>query len=316
MDYVGVDIGGMSIKAGIVTEQGEILGKMSVVTEPHAPQEKTVKAVADLVKNLLQSYKIAENEVGGVGMGIPGTIDGQRGVIVYANNINFENVPMVEDFKKYVNVETKIGNDANCAALGEVRFGSGKGYTDAVFVTLGTGVGSGIVINGEIFEGIGGAGAEAGHMCIVSGGEPCSCGRLGCWEAYASATALMRDTARAMEKSPASLMHDAAKEEGKVSGRTAFIAARKGDEAGLEVVRQYEEYVAEGLVNLVNIFRPQALLIGGGVSHEGDYFIDALQALVDKNSYGGHRNPRVRVLKATLGNDAGILGAAALVMPK
>lgn len=312
MLWVGIDVGGMSIKGGLVNAKGKILLSESVTTQPQAPQEETIGVIAELSARLIEN---AEETVGGVGIGIPGTIDAKRGVVVYANNIRFENVPMAASVSERLGgLRVEIGNDANCAALGEVRFGSGKGYENAVFVTLGTGVGSGIVLDGTVYEGRAGAGAEAGHMVICSDGECCTCGRKGCWEAYASATALIRMTKRALEAHPESKMAEFAQNEGKVSGKTAFLAARAGDTAGLEVVAAYENYVAEGLVNLVNIFRPEILLIGGGVSHEGAYFIDALQKIVDARSYGGARNPRVEVKAATLGNAAGILGAAALVI--
>lgn len=183
-----------------------------------------------------------------------------------------------------------------------------------MFVTLGTGVGTGIIVNGVLLEGKGGAGAEGGHTCLKIGGEPCSCGKRGCWEAYASATALIRQTTRAMEKNPSSLMHKFAAEEGKVSGKTAFLAAKAGDKAGQAVVDAYVKYVAEGIISMVNLFRPDCVLIGGGVSNEGDYFMKRVQRRVNRFSYGGKRNPRVEVRKAELKNDAGILGAVALCL--
>lgn len=312
MYYIGIDIGGMSIKGGITDENGNILAKGSIVTKPYNPYRETVKDIAGLCKKLMAEAGITEADIKGVGMGIPGTINSQKGVITYSNNIHFENVPIVKEFRKYIDVPTYIGNDANCAALGEMVFGTGKGYKDAIFITLGTGVGSGIIIDGKIFEGKDGAGAEAGHMGIRIGGDKCTCGKRGCWESYASATALIRQTQRAMNRHPESLMHKVAAEHGKVSGRTAFIAARAGDKAALGVVNRYVKYVSEGLVSLVNIFRPEILLIGGGISNEGDYFIKKLQRQVSLYSYGGRRNPYVKVLKASLLNDAGLLGAVAL----
>lgn len=314
MYYIGIDIGGMSIKGGLTDENGNILVKSSIETKPDNHYSETIKDIADLCKEIASLGGIEISQLSGIGMGIPGTINSKTGVITYANNIKFENVPMVSEFRKYIDVPTFIGNDANCAALGEVVFGMGKGYNDAIFVTLGTGVGSGIIIDGKIFEGKDGAGAEAGHMCIRFGGERCSCGRKGCWESYASATALIRQTKRIINRYPDSLMHSIVQADGKVSGRTAFRAEREGDKAGALVVKNYIKYVAEGLISLVNIFRPEILLIGGGVSNEGDVFINRLQKLVDTYSYGGSRNPYVRVLKASLLNDAGLLGAVALCL--
>lgn len=316
MYYIGIDIGGMSIKGGLTDETGKILVKDSITTKPDNPYPETVKDIAELCDKLMQKAGIDASKLSGVGMGIPGTINSKKGVITYSNNIKFENVPIVKEFRKHLDVPTYIGNDANCAALGEVVFGQSKGYKDAILITLGTGVGSGIIIDGNIFEGKDGAGAEAGHMGIQINGERCTCGKKGCWEAYASAAALVRQTKRAMQKHPQSLMHQIAAENGKVSGRTAFKAARENDRAGVSVVNKYVKYVSEGLISLVNIFRPEILLIGGGVSNEGEYFIKKLQRQVSMYSYGGKRNPYVKVVKASLLNDAGLLGAVALCLPK
>lgn len=314
MYYIGIDIGGMSIKGGLTDEKGNILYKDSFETMPERHYGDIIKDIASLCRRLIEKGGINQKDVLGIGMGIPGTINSAKGIITYANNINFENVPIVEEMKKHTDIPVKIGNDANCAALGEVYFGAAKDMKDCILITLGTGVGSGIIIEGKIFEGKDGAGAEAGHMCLKVGGESCTCGKNGCWEAYASATALIRQTKAAIAKDPNGMMARLAKEEGKVSGRTAFKAAREGDEGGKEVVRRYIRYVAEGLVSLVNLFRPEAILIGGGVSNEGEYLIDRLQKLVTYYSYGGTRNPYVKVMKAELMNDAGILGAVALCL--
>lgn len=314
MYYIGIDIGGMTIKGGLTDENGKFYAKKAIDTKPEREYPEIVKDIAELCKDLAASAGVDISEVAAVGMGIPGTIDSARGVITYSNNINFEKVPIVKEFRKYIDVPTRISNDANVAALGEARFGSGKGSKDVVFVTLGTGVGTGIIVNGVLLEGKGGAGAEGGHTCLKIGGEPCSCGKRGCWEAYASATALIRQTTRAMEKNPSSLMHKFAAEEGKVSGKTAFLAAKAGDKAGQAVVDAYVKYVAEGIISMVNLFRPDCVLIGGGVSNEGDYFMKRVQRRVNRFSYGGKRNPRVEVRKAELKNDAGILGAVALCL--
>ncbi|MFA5450168.1 MAG: ROK family protein [Clostridia bacterium] len=314
MYYIGIDIGGMSVKGGLVDATGKIYVKDSFKTNPTEDPTVMIADIAKLCRSLSEKSGVKLEDIKGVGIGVPGTINNQTGVITYANNINFENVPIVAELKKHISLPVQIGNDANCAALGEVAFGSAKGMDNIIFVTLGTGVGSGIILDGKIFEGQGGAGAEAGHMCLVLGGELCTCGKRGCWEAYASATALIRQTKRAAEKYPNSLLAKTIAEEGKVSGRTAFVAARANDPAGKAVVKRYVRYIAEGLVSLVNIFRPTALIIGGGISNEGDYLIKRLQRLVSYYSYGGKRNPDVKVIKAELLNDAGILGAAALLL--
>lgn len=314
MYYIGIDVGGMSIKAGVVDANGRLLVKDSVATLPDRHYSEIVADMAALTLKVMSAAGVSISEVGGVGMGIPGTINSKTGVITYSNNINFEKVPVVNEFRKHVYLPVYINNDANAAALGEAKFGSGKGSEDVVFVTLGTGVGTGIITQGVLLEGKMGAGAEGGHIALKIGGEMCSCGKRGCWEAYASATALMRQTERAMALNPDSLMHEEAEKEGKISGLTAFNAMRRGDKAAKRVVDNYIKYVSEGIISMVNLFRPDYVLIGGGISNEGDWLMSKIQRRVNRYSFGGHRNPKVYVRKAVLGNDAGIYGAAALAM--
>lgn len=317
MYLVGIDVGGMSIKGGLVTQEGKIVERAVIETKKEYTKEHSISEDIDkVVKLLMKQHNISEDELLGIGIGQPGSIDSNRGVIRYWNNVPMENVPVVEELQKIYNLPIYIDNDANCAALGEYTFGAGKGYKDLLFITLGTGVGSGIIINGKIYGGRAGAGAEAGHMVIVINGEPCNCGRKGCWEAYASATALIKQTTEAMEKDPTSLMHEVAKEEGKISGKTAFVAAKKGDKSGQAVVDQYIAYIAEGLINLANIFRPEVILIGGGISKEKDNLTNPLQKYVNDNCFGSKFNPKVIVKTASLENDAGLLGAAALIINK
>ena len=320
MYLIGIDVGGMSIKGGIVdSESGKILVQHAIpTTEKYTKEYSISEDIAKVIEIILGEAKMKIEDVVGIGIGQPGSIDSERGVVRYSNNIAIENVPVVDELHTKYNLPIYISNDANCAALGEFVFGAGRGYKDLVFITLGTGVGSGIIIDGKLFEGRSGAGAEAGHMVIKVNGNPCNCGRKGCWETYASATALIKQTAAAMElpENKDSLMHEIAKEEGKVSGKTAFVAAKRGDRAGQDVVDAYINYIGEGLVNLANIFRPDAILIGGGISRERDYLTIPLQKKMDAEAYGGEHNPRVIVKAASLQNDAGILGAAALVINK
>jgi glucokinase len=317
MYIMGIDIGGMSVKGGIVDEKnGGIVCKASVETRAGENYSVIISDVAELIRRLLFNADLKISDIKGLGLGIPGTIDSKRGVIAYSNNINFIEVPIVAELhKSFSGLPIFINNDANAAALGEVKFGSAREYSNVLFVTLGTGVGTGIIIDGKLFEGVGSAGAEGGHTVICVGGEPCSCGRRGCFEAYASATALIRQTKAAIEKNPDSLMVGIVEERGRVCGQTAFIAAKRGDKAAVSVVGKYIEYVGEGLVNLANIFRPEVILIGGGISNEGDALIIPLQKFMDENCYGmKNGNPRVLVKKASLTNDAGIFGAASLVL--
>ena len=253
-------------------------------------------------------------DIDSVGMGTPGTVN-QDGIIEFANNLAFNNVPARNMLAKRINKPEEkvfIENDANCAALGEAYAGCGNGAKDFVAVTLGTGVGSGVIIGGKIVNGVNYAGGECGHMVIVVDGEQCSCGRKGCWEAYASATALIRQTKKAMEEYPDSLMHKLAKEEGKVSGRTAFDAMRLGDIAGIKVVDDYIKYVACGLINIVNALQPEIICIGGGICNEGETLMKPLRRFVQSERYSIHSKIQTKIVKAELGNDAGVIGAALL----
>lgn len=307
----------MSIKGGLVAQDGKILYKTTIPTaEKYTSNYSISEDIRKVVDAVLAGGKVSIKDIKGIGIGQPGSIDSKKGVIRYSNNIALENVPVVEELKRYFDLPIFINNDANCAALGEYVFGAGKGYSDIVFVTLGTGVGTGFIIDGKLFEGRECAGAEGGHMQIdiCPDAQPCTCGRKGCWEAYSSATALMRQTKKAMDKDPKSLMHKFAKEEGKVSGKTAFCAAKAGDKTAQAVVDTYIGYISSGLVNLVNIFCPDAILIGGGISNEKEYLTAPIQKAVNEDRFGAKFNPRVEIKTASLKNDAGILGAAALAL--
>ena len=312
--FVGVDIGGMSIKAGVVDKSGHIISKDSCETRPERHYSEVIADMGKLIDKVIADSGVPYASVGGVGIGIPGTVNSLTGIVSYSGNLNFKKVNVLKELKKTCSLPSFIGNDANCAALGEAKYGSGGGKKNAILVTLGTGVGTGFVIDGKILEGNKGEGAEGGHICIRMGGEKCTCGERGCWEAYASASALIRQTKKAMEKNPDSAMNDIVKDMGKVSGRTAFLAMNQGDKAGTRVVKSYVKYIAQGIINLVNIFRPDVIMVGGGVSHEGDYFIKMIERVVRRHSFGGTNNTVPPVVKASLGNDAGIIGAAALAM--
>lgn len=316
MYYIGIDIGGMSIKLGIVSKSGEMKLSRSIPTEFESGYQEMVKRMADTIVEMFAEINVDIAQAAGIGVGIPGTADSRRGVVTVAANIGWREVPIVAEIQKYFKLPVRINNDANCAALGEQRFGGGAEFDSIIFITLGTGVGSGIIYDGKLIEGAGSAGAESGHMVIEIDGEPCNCGRCGCWESYASATALIKQTKRAMDSNPDSKLHDVFRRYGKVSGRTAFIAATEGDLVAQAVVKNYLKYIATGLISLGNIIHPDAFIIGGGISHEGAPLIEPLQKFIDNYCYGSGLNPRILVKQAVLGNDAGIIGAAALVMDK
>lgn len=311
MVIAGIDIGGTFIKGGLCNEKGEILYNGSVRTE--CSETGLVEGVSGLVVRMLQEKGISRSELAGIGMGIPGMIDGETGRILYANNLKIEDFCITRELEEKFGAPVRITNDANAAALGEAKFGSGKGCGDSILVTLGTGVGGGVVLGGKIFEGNKGAGAELGHMVIVAGGEPCTCGRRGCLEAYASATALIRETRRAMERNPKSRMWEGISDLAEVDGRTAF-AHRMHDSAAAKVVEEYIYYLGEGLVSFASIFRPEVIILGGGVSKEGENLVRPLQEKMDAEIYGGSLGPRVEIRVASLGNRAGLVGAAALFL--
>lgn len=317
MYIFGVDIGGTGVKAGIVDEQGKIIKKSYILTDKSHDYKIIVKDIAEQLKALSREANIELSEFGGIGIGCPGAINSKKGIVDYANNLYWTDVPLADELNKYIDLPVKVSNDANVAALGETYFGAGKSYSDTVLLTLGTGVGGGIVIDNKLFEGNESKGTELGHTVIVCGGEPCTCGRRGCLEAYASATALIRDTKRAMEADKSSKMWDfVGSDIEKVDGRTSFETAKIGDASAQRVVDNYIEALGEGIVDFVNIFRPQAVILGGGVCAQGDNLIKPLDAFVKKYAYGGDRSPSVDLVIASLGNDAGLIGAAALFFTK
>ena len=308
MYYVGIDLGGTNIAAGLVSEDAKILADMSIPTRAERTWQEIVADMADLSKKVIEKAGVDMKDVKGVGIGCPGSIDNENGICAYSNNLKMEHANIKEEFQKHLDLPVNLENDANAAALGEYEV-NGQGAKSYVFITLGTGIGGGVILDGKIFRGFNGAGAELGHTVIVSEGEDCTCGRKGCWEAYGSVTALIRQTKVAMEKNPDSMMHELAKKEGKVSGRTSFDAAHAGDKAAIEVVNQYFKYVAEGITNMVNVFQPEKIVIGGSISKEGDYLLKPVAEFLAKNDYNRYM-PKAKVEIATLFGDAGIIGAA------
>ncbi len=308
MLYIGIDLGGTNIAAGLVNEAGKILHSASVPTLKERHWKEIVKDMATLAEDVVTRSGHTLSEVRAVGIGCPGSIDKARGVVVYSNNIVMHNVPVAEEFRKYIDLPVFLENDANAAALGEYA-AYGEGVDSFIFMTLGTGVGGGIILNGKVWSGFNGAGAEIGHQTLVFGGKACTCGRKGCLEAYASVTALIEQTKEAMAAHPQSMMNAWAKERGRVTGRTAFECARAGDEAAMAVRDRYIEYVAEGVCSIVNVLQPEILAIGGGISREGEVLLNPIKAYFAENDYNKHmKKTDIRI--ARLFGDAGIVGAA------
>lgn len=312
--YIGIDIGGTNLKAGVVNAKGELLATEKTPLE-WTNAEAFVKVLAELSIAAAKKAGVALGEIAAVGMGVPGEVDNKTGMITHTVNIPLENVPVEQVFRTYLDVPVYLDNDANCAAIGEYYAGAGKGCKDFVVVTLGTGVGAGVIVDGRMVRGFNGAGGEAGHMVIETNGVQCSCGRKGCWEQYSSATALIRMTREAMQKHPESALWDVCGGDlEQIGGRSAFLVAReKGDATAKAVCDRFISYLATGVTNMVNLFQPEVLCIGGGVSNEADEaLLHPLQEIVARERFGHNKEKVTTVAKAQLGNDAGIIGAALL----
>lgn len=313
MIAIGIDIGGTSIKGAAVQDDGKILDVFSLPVVKGESGETTISKLIDLVDIYIKEQGIA-GKIAGIGIGIPGLLDVDKGIVVSSNNLNWYDLPIAKMFREKLPYPVRISNDANAAAYGEAIYGAGKGVPYVIMLTLGTGVGGGVVLDGKLYEGNKGQGAELGHTVVQYGGRQCTCLRKGCLETYASATALVMDTKEAMEKHPESLMHKIVAEHGKIDGRIAFMAARQGDPTGLAVVEQYIYHLSEGILNFCNVFRPNIVILSGGIANEGDYLFDRINAYLPKERYGFPRSPAVKVVPAKLGYDSGKIGAAALFL--
>lgn len=312
MYRIGIDLGGTNIVAGVMDDQYRIVGTARCKTRIPRPAQEIVEDMARMAREAVTAAGLTMDDIASVGVGSPGTCNADTGIVEYSNNLGFENIPLRDWLSGMLGKVVYIENDANAAALGEAMAGAAKGAQSCVCITLGTGVGGGIIIDGKIYGGFNFAGAELGHTVIMVDGEPCTCGRNGCWESYASATGLIRQTRRAMEAHPESAMWKIAGSLDNVDGRTSFDAMRAGDEAGKQVVDQYIRYIACGLINVINIFQPEVLCIGGGICKEGDTLLKPLAEHIQKERYSRFSSHQTRLCVAQLGNDAGIIGAAVL----
>ncbi len=314
MYKIGVDLGGTNIAVGVIDENFKIVGRGTVKTNAPRPAEEIFDDIAKAVDLAVKDAGITLDDAESIGVGIPGSINKTTGKIEFSNNLNFHMVPARDMLSERLGGKAvHIDNDANCAALGEAYAGAGNGCKNLVAVTLGTGVGSGIIIDGKLVSGCGDAAGECGHTVIFADGIQCNCGRRGCWEAYASATALIRQTKEKMLENKDSVMWELAGGDiNKASGRTAWDAMRKGDKAGSEVVDKYIRYVAIGVTNIINALQPDVLCIGGGISNEKDNLIVPLTEMVHKEVYNKQFERGTKICVAELKNDAGIIGAALL----
>ena len=316
MYKVGIDLGGTNIAVGVVDENVNIIGRGKRKTNSPRSAEEIFKDMADAANDAIADAGITISDVASIGIGIPGSINKKTGYIEYSNNLYLEMVPAIEIFSQYFpNIPIFIENDANCAGLGEAYAGASKGYKDVVAVTLGTGVGSGVVVDKKLVTGCGDSACEFGHVVIDYNysGKPCTCGRKGCWESFASATALIEQTKAKMLECKDSKMWDLVDGDiEKVGGRTAFDAKRMGDSAGTEVVDNYIYLVSIGVANIINALQPDILCIGGGISNEKDNLIVPLRELAYKQIFNKNYERTTKICTAELTNDAGIIGAAEL----
>lgn len=312
MYTIGIDLGGTNIVAGVVDDNYNILASAKCKTGAQRTPEEIIDDMAAMAREAVEKAGLSLNDIAHVGVGCPGTCNPETGEVEYTNNINFSHVMLGPILKEKMGLPVYIENDANAAAIGEVKAGAAKGAESCVCITLGTGVGGGVILDGKVFSGFNFSGAELGHTVIVANGEPCTCGRNGCWEAYASATALINQTRRAMEAHPESKMWQIADTLDKVNGLTAFDAMRAGDAVAKDVVDTYIYYVGCGLTNMINIFQPEVLCIGGGICKEGETLLAPLRGIIEKERYSKYCEKQTRLCVAELGNDAGVVGAAAL----
>lgn len=307
---MGIDIGGMSIKAGIVTEEGEILAQAAIPTEAETSTgDQIIEATAKLILSLAEQLPEGMDGIDAIGLGAPGTFDSEHGILLYVSNLPLSGMPICQMLSDACHRPVFLGNDANVAALAEARIGVGRDLKSSITVTIGTGIGSGVILNNRVYSGFNGAGCELGHTVIRAGGRHCGCGRNGCFEAYCSAASLIKLTQEAANAQPDSLLAREIWEAGEITGKTVFDVRAKGCPVAQQVVEDYLDNFAEGLANLVNAFFPEAIILGGGLSRQGDWLrADLEKRMTEKSIDIGHL-PRTKVLLAKLGPEAGIVGA-------
>ncbi|MBO8463508.1 MAG: ROK family protein, partial [Firmicutes bacterium] len=297
MVSLGIDIGGTSAKIGIVDKENRVIAETKVVTGVKKAEE-IIENIAKAALQLMEEHNISMEQCGKVGVGVPGLVDKKEGMVLYSNNLQWENVKLAEEFKKYLPLPVSIANDADCAALGEAVAGAGRGVQNLVMLTLGTGVGGGVILNGQLFTGSILGGIELGHMVIHEKGELCTCGRRGCLEAYASATAMRREAKKVYGTSLEPL--------------EIFEKANASDEKAKVIVHNYIQDLGTGVINLVNVFRPERIIFGGGIAAQGEVILQPIRERMEKESFGGNYSEVPELVIAEMENQAGMIGAANL----
>ena len=310
--YIGIDLGGTNIGAGIVDENGKILLQDEVPTGASRPFQEVIKDMAGLVEAIIEQGGYTVSDIESIGIGSPGSMDREQGKVVFANNLGWRHVPVREELQKYIDLPVYLENDANVAGLAESVAGACQGVDNSVTITLGTGVGSGIIIDGKPYSGSHGVGAELGHIIVHAGGRQCNCGNRGCLEEYASASALIREGRKVAKENPDSLIAKSADGDlDKVNAKVVIDAAKAGDTKALEVFDNYIYYLTMGIITTINMLDPSIIAIGGGVSKAGDFLLDAIRKSVDEHIFYKDK-PYAKIYLSELGNDAGIIGAAML----
>lgn len=293
---IGIDIGGTDTKIGLVDLHQKIIAYETIKTRAARPAEEVIREIGETALSLLERQQIPVDQCVGAGIGVPGTVDRKRGIVRYSNNIRWEDVPLAREMGQYLPIPVYTANDADCAALGEVAAGAGRDYQDVVMITLGTGVGGGVILDGTVYEGKSIGGSELGHMVIAENGERCTCGRRGCLEAYVSVPALIRAAERAAGR--------------EMTPEEIFSS---DEEEVQKVVDDYIRRLGIGIVNIVNIFRPQLVLLGGGISGQGAVLVKPLEEIIRQGCFGGEKGGIPEVKSALLGDQAGMIGAASLI---
>lgn len=312
--FAGIDIGGTNTKIGIITGEGEVLQSVSIKTLSSEGVDRTLERIWETVKELLKSLKLSEEELEGIGMGIPGPVIDKRVVGFFANFPWDNNIDISEKMERISGQKTRLDNDVNVIALGEARYGAAKGYNSSVTVALGTGIGGGIYIDGNLISGATGAGGEIGHMKLERDGKLCGCGQKGCFETYASATGIAREAVSRLMVNKQNMLYEMTGGDLlKVDAKMVFDAAKAGDKFSLDIVDYVSEYLAMGIGNILNIINPDVIVLAGGVAFAGDILLNSVKEKLPKYALGVTLE-ELKILLGTLGNDAGIKGASALVI--
>ena len=312
MVYIGIDVGGTGVQVGVVSEQGQILATDSFPTGVGRPYQEMVQDMVRCTKSAVTKAGLTLEDVKSIGLGIPGIADAKTGTVIFCTNLGWRDIPLRAEIQKYIDKPVYIDNDATVAGLAESVAGVSANTDSSVFLTLGTGVGGGIIIHGKVWSGSHGVGSEIGHMILKMGGEPCTCGNHGCVERYCSATAIIRMAREAVKEHPESAILTAAKgDPANINAKIVFDAAKAGDPVGMQVFREYVSYLAQAISNIIQFLDPEVIALGGGVSKAGDFLLNAVREEVPH--YLLYKNiPAARIELAKLGADAGIIGAAML----